>query len=164
MNRFIHVAWVLALAGPVYVTPALAHGEADGAVRSVLKEQVAWGIAGEAVQVTRSVEIRMNDQMRFEPDLLEVRLGETLRLVHHNDGQVMHEFVLGTQQELEQHAELMARFPDMEHDEPYMAHVAPGQRGEIIWTFNRAGDFDFACLIAGHYQAGMRGKVRVLAD
>ena len=75
----------------------------------------------------------------------------------------MHEFVLGTKKELDEHAALMVKFPNMEHDEPYMAHVAPGKTGEIIWTFNRAGEFDFACLISGHYQAGMMGKVRVLA-
>ncbi|MFS8086585.1 MAG: plastocyanin, partial [Acidobacteriota bacterium] len=28
---------------------------------------------------------------------------------------------------------------------------------------NRPGEFDFACLIAGHFQAGMVGKVRVAA-
>jgi uncharacterized cupredoxin-like copper-binding protein len=39
--------------------------------------------------------------------------------------------------------------------------VAPGKTGEIVWTFNRAGQFDFACLIAGHYQAGMIGKITV---
>jgi uncharacterized cupredoxin-like copper-binding protein len=55
----------------------------------------------------------------------------------------------------------MIKFPTMEHDEPYMAHVAPGKTGEIIWTFNRAGQFEFACLIAGHYQAGMVGKIMV---
>jgi uncharacterized cupredoxin-like copper-binding protein len=44
-----------------------------------------------------------------------------------------------------------------------MAHVAPGKTGEIVWTFNRPGDFDFACLIAGHYEAGMVGKVKVVA-
>jgi uncharacterized cupredoxin-like copper-binding protein len=58
----------------------------------------------------------------------------------------------------------MLRFPTMEHSEPYMAHVRPGSTGEIVWTFNRAGEFDFSCLIAGHYQAGMVGKVRVLAS
>ena len=52
-------------------------------------------------------------------------------------------------------------FPDMEHDEPYMAHVPPGQTGEIVWTFNRAGRFEFACLIAGHYQGGMKGIIDV---
>ena len=49
----------------------------------------------------------------------------------------------------------MLKFPNMEHDEPYMAHVKPGQKAEIIWTFNRAGTFDFACLIPGHYDAGI---------
>ena len=57
----------------------------------------------------------------------------------------------------------MLKFPDMEHDEPYMAHIPPGKIGAIVWTFNRAGEFDFACLIAGHYQAGMVGKIKVAA-
>jgi uncharacterized cupredoxin-like copper-binding protein len=55
----------------------------------------------------------------------------------------------------------MVKFPNMEHDEPYMAHVNAGQQGDIIWHFNRPGEFEFACLIAGHYQAGMRGKIVV---
>ncbi len=62
-----------------------------------------------------------------------------------------------------ENAALMVKFPDMQHDEPYMAHVPPGQTGEIVWTFNRAGTFGFACLIAGHYQAGMVGQVVVTA-
>jgi uncharacterized cupredoxin-like copper-binding protein len=73
----------------------------------------------------------------------------------------MHEFVIGTQRELDEHAALMAKHPNMEHDEPYMAHVDPGKSGEIIWQFNRAGEFGFACLIAGHYQSGMIGQIVV---
>jgi uncharacterized cupredoxin-like copper-binding protein len=42
-----------------------------------------------------------------------------------------------------------------------MAHVPPGQMREIVWTFNRPGTFEFACLIAGHYQAGMKGLITV---
>ena len=44
-----------------------------------------------------------------------------------------------------------------------MAHVAAGKSADLIWHFNRAGDFDFACLIAGHFQAGMRGSIKVSA-
>ena len=106
----------------------------------------------------------MTDTMRFTPNRLEVMQGETIRIVIKNEGQLLHEFVLGTKTELDKHAALMLKFPNMEHDEPYMAHVPPGKTGQIIWTFNRAGDFDFACLIAGHYQAGMVGKVQVTAD
>jgi uncharacterized cupredoxin-like copper-binding protein len=84
-----------------------------------------------------------------------------VRLSIRNTGKLMHEMVIGTPPVLEEHAALMVKFPDMEHDEPYMAHVPPGKSGEIVWTFNRAGDFRFACLMAGHYQAGMVGDIRV---
>lgn len=150
------------------LTPALAHGPAaHGGQGShagpVRKEQKPWGIAGDARNVRRTIEIRMNDQMRFVPDRIEVRRGETVRLVVHNDGRLLHEFVMGNRQELDAHAELMKQHPGMEHDEPYMAHVDPGKRGEIVWHFNREGDFDFGCLIAGHYDAGMVGRIKVAA-
>jgi len=86
-----------------------------------------------------------------------------VRIVVKNQGQILHELVLGTRKELDEHAALMVKFPTMAHAEPYMAHVGAGKTGEIVWTFNRAGDFDFACLIAGHYQAGMVGKIKVAA-
>lgn len=124
-------------------------------------EQKAWGIAAEAKTAQRVIAISMTDAMRFTPSLIEVKLGETIKFVIKNDGQMLHEFVLGTKVELDEHAALMLKFPGMEHDEPYMAHVPAGKTGEIVWTFNRAGDFDLACLIAGHYQAGMVGKVKV---
>lgn len=143
--------------------PARAHGESAHAAPAseAAKEQKPWGIAGAPRDAKRTIEIRMLDTMRFVPDRIDVKQGETVRLVLRNAGKTMHELVLGTKRELDEHAALMAKFPGMEHDEPYMAHVAPGRRGEIVWTFNRAGEFDFACLIAGHYQAGMVGKVRV---
>jgi len=142
---------------------ALAHGDAGHAKAraKVVKEQKPWGIAGDRTAARRRIEVGMGDDMRFTPARIDARLGETVRFVIRNRGQTLHEFVLGTKQELDEHAALMLKFPDMEHDEPYMAHVPPGQTGEIIWTFNRAGTFEFACLVAGHYQAGMVGQVVV---
>jgi uncharacterized cupredoxin-like copper-binding protein len=142
---------------------AHAHGDEDHAKKAgpVKMEQKPWGIAAEAKAARRTIEITMTDAMRFTPDLIEVKQGETVRFVISNDGKMLHEFVLGTKKELDEHAALMLKFPGMEHEEPYMAHVPAGKTGEIVWTFNRAGDFDFACLIAGHYQAGMVGKVKV---
>lgn len=134
------------------------HGGHGGAV---IKEQKPWGIAAEPKEARRTVEILMTDDMRFSPSHLEVREGETLRLRAVNRGKVMHEIVIGTRAELEEHAEMMKKHPNMEHDEPYMAHVEPGKRGDIVWTFNRPGDFEFACLIPGHFEAGMRGTIRV---
>jgi uncharacterized cupredoxin-like copper-binding protein len=151
----------------VAMGPALAHGE-DPSVRkgssAAANEQQAWGIAGNGDEVTRTVEIRMSDRMRFTPDRLTVRVGETVRFVVFNEGRLMHELVIGSKPVLDRHAELMRKFPNMEHDEPYMAHVAPGRRGEIVWKFNRAGEFDFGCLVPGHYESGMIGKVTVVAS
>jgi uncharacterized cupredoxin-like copper-binding protein len=142
-----------------------AHGDEAHAKKAgpVKKEQKPWGIAGDDKAVKRTVTFSMTDNMRFTPDKLEVKQGETVKFVIKNNGKVMHEFVLGTKKELDEHAALMVKFPTMEHDEPYMAHVGPGKTGQVVWHFNKAGTFDFACLIAGHYPAGMVGKVTVLA-
>jgi uncharacterized cupredoxin-like copper-binding protein len=130
-------------------------------MHAAVAEQKDWGIAGQARQVQRTITLNMTDAMRFTPDRIAVRQGETVRLRVRNSGRVMHELVIGTPQELAAHAEMMRKHPGMEHDEPYMTHVAPGKAGEIIWTFNRAGEFEFACLIAGHFQAGMKGTITV---
>ena len=146
--------------------PVWAHGdEKHMKTAAPMKlEQKAWGIAGQANAVTRSVDIKMLDSMRFTPDRIEVKQGDTVRLTMTNTGAVMHELVVGTQKELVEHGALMKSLPNMEHDEPYMARVAPGKTGEIIWTFNRAGEFDFACLLPGHFEAGMVGKIVVNAN
>lgn len=142
-------------------SPAWAHGDKADTHAPVVKEQKDWGIAGDAKDVRRTITLVMTDNMRFTPDRIEVKQGETVRLRIQNKGQLLHELVLGTPAELAAHAEQMLKHPGMEHDEPYMTHVKPGQRGEIIWTFNRAGQFEFACLIAGHFQAGMKGRITV---
>ena len=144
---------------------AFAHGDKLAHHAAVVKkEQKDWGIAGDAKAIKRTIHLSMSDTMRFTPDRIEVKQGETVKIVLKNTGAVMHELVIGTKKELEEHAALMVKFPNMEHDEPYMAHVAPGKTGNIVWTFNKPGDFEFACLIAGHYQAGMFGKIKVIAS
>ena len=143
---------------------AWAHGdEAHKKSGPVRKEQKDWGIAGDAKAVKRTIQVGMSDAMRFTPDAITVRRGETVKFVFRNEGNQLHEFVLGTKKELEEHAALMLKFPNMEHDEPYMAHVPPGKSGAIVWNFNRPGDFQFACLIAGHFQSGMVGALQVVA-
>ncbi|HVE51777.1 MAG TPA: cupredoxin family protein [Ramlibacter sp.] len=150
----------LALAGG----PAFAHeNHAVKKAPAVQKEQKPWGIAGDAQDANRTIEVAMSDDMRFMPSLIEVKQGETVKFVVRNKGKVLHEMVIGDRKTLDEHAALMIKFPGMEHDEPYMAHVAAGKQGALVWNFNRPGEFDFACLIAGHYQAGMVGKIRVVA-
>ena len=163
MKRHLNIFIIAVLSA--FIGQVSAHGDdhAKKKPAAVKKEQKAWGIAGDAKAAKRTINIAMTDQMRFLPDKIEVKQGETIKFVLKNEGKMLHEMVIGTKKELEEHAALMLKFPNMEHEEPYMAHVAAGKSGAIIWTFNRAGDFDFACLIAGHYQAGMVGKISVVA-
>jgi uncharacterized cupredoxin-like copper-binding protein len=160
------IMYAVAAAIAAVPSPAPAHGQNDhgkSAGAPAKKEQKPWGIAGDAKAVRRTIEIRMSDDMRFTPDRIAVRQGETVRLVVRNAGRQLHELVIGTKAELDAHAALMLKHPNMEHDEPYMAHVSPGKSGDLVWHFNRAGEFDFACLIPGHYQAGMIGRITVSA-
>ena len=53
----------------------------------------------------------------------------------------------------------MRRFPNIEHESPNMAYVAPGKAEEIVWRFTKPGEFSFACLVAGHFEAGMVGNI-----
>ena len=164
--KTMHVALATALLGGVS-TAALAHTKKSGedshaeADAELVKEQKAWGIAAKEDEATRTVEVAMRDSMEFVPASISVEEGETVTFVVTNEGQLMHEFVLGTTASNDEHAEMMMKFPGMEHDEPYMAHVEPGNTQELTWTFNRSGSFAFACLIAGHYQAGMVGDLSV---
>ncbi len=155
------VAALLAL--PLAGLAHTAHDSGHHAAKAIVKEQKPWGIAGDAKDARRTIDIRMTDNMRFTPDRIEVREGETVRLRVVNAGKVLHELVIGTRQELQEHAALMRKFPNMEHDEPYMAHVSAGKSGTLVWNFNRPGEFEFACLIPGHFEAGMVGKITVLA-
>jgi uncharacterized cupredoxin-like copper-binding protein len=124
-------------------------------------EPTAFGQEGDPAKVVRTIRVVMSDNMRFAPAALSVRRGETVRLTIVNKGKVLHELVLGTPEDLASHAELMKKFPGMEHDAPNMAHVKPGTAGEIVWQFTQSGRFEFACLIPGHFEAGMVGTVTV---
>ena len=140
---------------------ALAAGSHDGHHGAHPAGDSAIGQPGVAARASRSVRIDMNDRMRFSPERLAVRQGETVRLVVRNTGQVPHELSLGTLQDLLAHREQMARQPGMTHAEPNQITLAPGQQGEIVWHFSRAGTVHFACLIPGHYEAGMRGEIQI---
>jgi uncharacterized cupredoxin-like copper-binding protein len=119
------------------------------------------GKPGKAVNVTRTVTISMYDSMRYKPAHISVKQGETIRFRVLNSGKIKHELVLGNEKDLMEHYEIMKKNPEMEHDDENMITLQPGASGEIIWQFTKAGKVDFACLLPGHYEAGMKGIVSV---
>lgn len=147
-------------------TLAAAHGDAMHATAQkphdpAKVEERTFGHEGDPKKVTRVIRLEMSDAFRFTPPEVTVKRGETVRFTVRNGGQQLHEMVLGTAEELQEHAELMKKFPEMEHADANMAHVAPGASGDIVWQFTQRGEYRFACLIPGHYEAGMVGKVVV---
>ncbi len=131
------------------------HGEAG---------MMAIGKPGAAAEVKRTVTITMMENeegMVFEPSSLAIEEGETVRLKFVNKGELDHEFVMDVHEGIIEHKALMEKFPEMEHADPNSIKLAPGKTGEIIWTFAKAGDFGFACLIPGHYDSGMKGQISV---
>ena len=142
---------------------ALAHGEAQQKKkpRAISTEEKAFGREGDPRKVVRTIDVDMSDKMRFTPAQLTIKQGETVRFRVKNSGQIMHEMVLGSMQELKEHAEVMKKHPGMEHDEPYMAHVAAGKAETMVWQFTKPGEFFYGCLVPGHFEAGMVGKIIV---
>jgi uncharacterized cupredoxin-like copper-binding protein len=159
-NSWRVAALLLALAGAGAVRvglPAIAHAH-EG------HESFAAGQAGDPKKPARTIRVLMLDDgrdMRFEPASIEIRKGEQIRFVLENEGTEHHEFMLATVAENRKHGELMKKFPDMEHDDPNAKRLDVGQRGELLWKFTKAGEFEFACLIPGHYESGMHGKIIV---
>lgn len=162
MKVFLKQMLMVFIATTVLGGHASAHDSAKKSTnRKISTEEHAFGREGDPQQATRTVQVAMGDNMRFSPAQLVVKRGDTVRFVVKNAGKVMHEMVLGTMQELKAHADMMKKHPGMEHDEPYMAHVKPGATQQMVWHFTKPGEFYYGCLIPGHFEAGMVGKIIV---
>ncbi|TIU17743.1 MAG: copper oxidase, partial [Mesorhizobium sp.] len=94
---------------------------------------MAIGSPGEAGKAKRTVNISMSEtddgKMMFQPAVLKVKQGETVRLKFVNKGQVDHEFVMDVHEGIMEHKALMEKFPEMEHADPNSIRLAPGARG-----------------------------------
>jgi uncharacterized cupredoxin-like copper-binding protein len=147
------------------VTAALAGGTHAGGHGDEAKMAVGQPAGDKKPKRTISIVMKekADGKMVFEPSTLSVRKGETVRLRFINKGESDHEYVMDDEKAILEHKELMAKFPEMEHDDPNAIRLAPGASGEIVWTFTNSGEFTFACLIPGHYEAGMKGALKVAA-
>lgn len=158
-------AALMSLAFGLSSPAALAHEGAkhskQKADTSISTQEHAFGKQGDPKKVSRTIAIDMTDTMRFGPADITVKEGETIKFVVRNKGKMMHEMVIGTMDELKAHGELMKKHPGMEHEEPYMSHVSPGKKEQMVWQFTKAGEYYYACLIPGHFEAGMIGKIKV---
>lgn len=129
-------------------TPGMSHG-------------TKVGREGRPQDVKQTIQIDMHDQNKFTPNRVEVKAGETVRFFIRNMGQNKHEFVIGNQQELHTHAQMMKQDPNMAHNDPNMISLKPRQRGGVVWHFDKPGTYYFGCLQPGHFDEGMIGTIEV---
>jgi uncharacterized cupredoxin-like copper-binding protein len=150
----------LCVAGAIVAIPAL-HGPAlFGSASAHGDHTFAAGEPGNPRKPFRVVEILMTDgqgTMGYTPDQLEVKKGEQIKFVLKNVGSVDHEFLIDTFANNAKHKKEMETHSHMDHSEPNAARLKSNARAEILWRFTKAGTFEFACLIPGHYETGMKG-------
>ena len=133
----------------IALTPALALAGGMHEGGHGHEEAAAYGEPGDPARITRTVIVEAADGMRYQPEVIAVKRGETVKFILKNTGKLSHEFVLGDESSLKEHAD------------PNMAKVGPGKTGTLVWKFSQGGNVQFACLEPGHYEAGMKGSIRV---
>ena len=139
------------------------------------------GSKGNPNDVTRVIEVKMYDNY-YEPSSIQVKKGETVKIIVKNLGELVHEYNIGTKKMHIDHQPEMARL--IEHDillgdridhkkmkemskkDHSLAHshsnsimLEPKTQGEIIWKFSKDIELEMACNIPGHYESGMVGKI-----
>lgn len=123
------------------------------------------GDLGDPGRPARVVPVTMREmedgRMAFFPADLQVVAGEQVRFVLRNAGRTDHEFILDTAAHNAEHKLAMQRDPGMMHRDPNGTTVAPAATQDLVWRFTKPGTYEFACLIPGHYEAGMHGQVSV---
>lgn len=122
------------------------------------------GEPGNPKKPFRVVEVTMHEgdgTMSYSPKTLDVKRGEQIKFVITNGGALAHEFILADEKDNLKHAALMQKFPDMQHDDPNGKSLEPKAKSEILWRFTKRGTFEYSCLIPGHREAGMTGKITV---
>jgi uncharacterized cupredoxin-like copper-binding protein len=163
MSKFI-LSTIIIAAG---VSPVFAGGtHTGGHAKKNDHHQMMAGMPGKVADVGKSIEILMKEtddgEMIFEPNSISTTVGETVRLIIKNVGELEHEFVLDDHKGIMAHKVKMEQADDeMGHKDPNSLRLDSGKEGSIVWKFKNKGNFEFACLIQGHYEAGMKGNVTV---
>jgi uncharacterized cupredoxin-like copper-binding protein len=170
-EKLLSVVFAVAFVASLIAEPAFGHEEhkdhkppTDKQPDHTKPKDTAFGRAADAALAKRTILVQMHDSYQFSPREITVQAGEVVRFVVVNAGESVHEMVLGTMKDLEEHNELMRKHPGMHHDDAHMAHVAPGKSGVIVWQFTTPGEFYFGCLVDDHFEMGMVGKIQVAGE
>jgi uncharacterized cupredoxin-like copper-binding protein len=158
------------------------HGENHHGTSRQIGKPAAISVA------TRTIRITMHDNY-YEPEEITVKAGETVRFIVKNEGQLVHEFNIGTEdmhlghapemQMMVDHGVLLSDRIDRKaamdmqksmghgmHEEPNSVLLEPGKTEQFAWTFpdDASVMLEFACNVPGHYDAGMVGDLSITSE
>jgi len=133
--------------------------------------------AGPTVATAAPVRVVMNDRFRYRPSSIVVRAGRRVTFAVTNAGKLPHEFILGDRATQLDHERQMQAMPadgeHIHHSHGPADHatdgasggltVPPGQTRRLTWIFHDPGVVLYGCHVLGHWAAGMRGTIVVLA-
>lgn len=182
MQKFLSIAAVAAALFAATAVSGLALADAGHGHRP------AFGAPGKASDAKRTIIILMNDN-NYSHEAINVRAGETVRFIIKNEGELLHEFNIGSpdahaghQKEMMvmmemgmltptgidtekmnmDHAGMSTEVKNMKHDDPNSVLIEPGKSREMVWKFAKAMKLEYACNVPGHYQSGMVGTFKFL--
>ena len=138
------------------------------------------GEKGDPNKIDRVVNIKMYDNY-YEPNVIKIKKGETIKFVVENLGDLVHEYNIGTKEMHIKHQPEMQKLIDHEillvdkidkvkmkkmskmdhslgHSHANSIMLEPKKTGEIIWKFTKDINLEMACNIPGHYETGMVGN------
>ncbi|MDE1887021.1 MAG: multicopper oxidase domain-containing protein [Gammaproteobacteria bacterium] len=149
--------WVAAIVFTALTGSAVAASISKPMNRS---EHFAYGHPGAGIGPAHVIHVHALDTLRFEPARIVVSRGETVEFIVSNAGKLAHEFVIGDAALQAAHQQEMQAMPGMgmRHDVNAVS-LPPGQTRDLVWTFTRDGTVEYACHVAGHFAAGMVGKI-----
>ena len=139
------------------------------------------GEKGDPNKVDRTIKIKMYDNY-YEPNVIKVKKGETIRFLVENLGELVHEYNIGTKEMHIKHQPEMQKLIDHEiilgdkidrikmkkmskmdhslgHSHANSVMLEPKKTGELIWKFSKDIKLEMACNIPGHYETGMVGNL-----
>ena len=121
----------------------------------------------------------------FEPNVINIKNGETIKFLVKNLGLLVHEFniatkkmhlnhqpemmemmeneiLLGDKIDYEKMKEIAKTNHSMAHSHSNSVLLEPNNIGELVWKFTTDAKLEAACNVPGHYQSGMVAKIKKL--
>ncbi|MGC9460507.1 copper-resistant cuproprotein CopI [Vibrio genomosp. F10] len=160
----LKVAISIALLSSTAFAEKMDHGKMDHSTMMMdMDGMSAVGMPATGAQPDKVVHVILSDDMTitFKGDV-KIEPNDVVQFVVMNTGKIEHEFAIGSAEEQEKHREMMKTMTSHhDHDSGSTVTVQAGKAKQLLWHFHGDNKVEFACNIAGHYEAGMKKNIQL---